>query len=245
MSGYLENLDLSINPESLEKYKVERIHVIGKILAAINSSKDADNFALKGGTGLLFCHGLNRFSEDIDLDAIRPVNLIKLIENTLKNEGFTCSIRVAKNTETVTRYMINYGSVSDQPYPLKIEISYREKKMLSRGIFKPIFIKGIRTYSMDHLLNTKFAAFSNREKARDFYDLSWMLDHHPQLFDARLATQLLQIIAYKDPDSLEELLKEEYINDHILTKIDTTSLVINFIEKLEVIASTDNSEKKH
>ncbi|WP_164821354.1 nucleotidyl transferase AbiEii/AbiGii toxin family protein [Paenibacillus koleovorans] len=58
-----------------------------RILSKINQSINSDNFVLKGGTGLLFCHGLDRFSEDIDLDAIRRVGLEKEISAACNEMG--------------------------------------------------------------------------------------------------------------------------------------------------------------
>ena len=55
---------LGINTKNLKKWQIERLEVFKKIL-----NKIGDNFVLKGGTALLLYYGLDRFSEDIDLDA--------------------------------------------------------------------------------------------------------------------------------------------------------------------------------
>lgn len=52
-------------------------------------------------------YGLNRYSEDIDLDAIDEMDITKY----LKNPGYeTWNIRIAKDTPTVFRVMLDYGA---------------------------------------------------------------------------------------------------------------------------------------
>ena len=43
----------------------------GKVLKAfvLALNKKSNSYILKGGTSLMLCYGLTRFSEDIDLDA--------------------------------------------------------------------------------------------------------------------------------------------------------------------------------
>ena len=50
--------------------------VITNFLAFLN--KSSDQFVLKGGTSLMMCYGLNRFSEDIDLDANHKFQFFKI-----------------------------------------------------------------------------------------------------------------------------------------------------------------------
>ena len=47
----------------MKNWKEDRLKIIKEILPALG-----DNFYLKGGTALLFYYGLDRFSEDIDLE---------------------------------------------------------------------------------------------------------------------------------------------------------------------------------
>ena len=51
----------------------EREHIA--IMTAVASDLASLPLALKGGTALLLCYGLDRFSEDIDLDGRKKLNL--------------------------------------------------------------------------------------------------------------------------------------------------------------------------
>lgn len=205
------------------------------VLTTLNQSTFGENFVLKGGTGLLLCHGLNRFSEDIDLDGIRKVNIEQVIVSSLKKLGFSCSIRLAKDTDTVTRYMIDYGSNRGRPYPLKIEISYRNARPLQTGIYGVQKVNGIRVYSLGTLANMKLFAFLNRDKIRDFYDLSWLVKHHPNLITRDMAQQIYGALLFKGVNELVDLLVDEATADHILDKLDTEAVMLEFIENLERI----------
>ncbi len=44
---------------------------------------------LKGGTALLLCHGLDRFSEDIDLNSEKKFNLESIIKQSAKKSNIS------------------------------------------------------------------------------------------------------------------------------------------------------------
>ena len=48
----------------------KHLEIIKEFLNTLSQNNYAkDNFTLKGGTALLMCYGLDRFSTDIDLDS--------------------------------------------------------------------------------------------------------------------------------------------------------------------------------
>jgi len=59
-----------------------------KLLRAVAEaiSKDNSSIVLKGGTALMLCYGLERFSEDIDLDStIKPGNFSGIVDRAIKS----------------------------------------------------------------------------------------------------------------------------------------------------------------
>lgn len=84
----------------------------------------SSNFVLKGGTSLMLCYNLDRFSEDIDLDSINSkYNIIDIVDKFCKQLGI--NYRIGKNTDTVKRCLIHYSGEK----PLKVEVSYRRKNI--------------------------------------------------------------------------------------------------------------------
>lgn len=208
---------------------------MAQILYKINRSVSSDNYVLKGGTGLLLCHGLNRFSEDIDLDGIRKVKLDGLIQEACNDLDKYCLLKVTKDTDTVLRYMVDYGSVRNQKYPLKVEISFREKPLLLKKFRKIETINGMKVYSLKDLVVMKQMAFINRDKIRDFYDLYWFLKNRPDVFTDNAAKQILEALYYKGVEEITELLKDEANEDHILHHVDPEMIMIDFMQCLEKV----------
>ena len=101
----------------------ERRHatVMTEILKAINNMPNRP-VVLKEGTALSLCYGLDRFSEDIDLDApgtsAPRKALFSTIMATCRQKGY--ELRIAEDTNTVGRAIIHY----DNGCTLKVEASY-------------------------------------------------------------------------------------------------------------------------
>ena len=117
----------------------------------------SNDYILKGGTALALCYGLDRFSEDIDLDA-KNKGIIPIIEAyCIKNKY---SLRVSKDTHIGERCFINYGN---DERPLKIETSHRRKDIPADELN---IVNGILTYKIDPLCIMKTNAYLNRDRTR-------------------------------------------------------------------------------
>jgi hypothetical protein len=130
-------------------------------------NQKTNSYILKGGTALAQCYGLDRFSEDIDLDG-KTDNIQELVSIFCTNHNYT--FRVAKDTDTVKRCMINYGDIS---HPLKVEVSLRDG---IDGNYSETVINGINVYSIDSIFKMKCSAYVNRDRIRDLYDLGFVFD---------------------------------------------------------------------
>ncbi|WP_223810440.1 nucleotidyl transferase AbiEii/AbiGii toxin family protein [Campylobacter sp. LR291e] len=81
-----------------------------------------------------------------------------------------------KDTDTTFRAMIDYVEKSKLGvYPLKVKISNHNKHFLQNNSLKYESKNGINVYDIDELIKMKIAAFSDRDKIRDFYDLGFLL----------------------------------------------------------------------
>ena len=227
---------LGLNTKILKNWQIERLEIFKKIL-----NKIGDNFVLKGGTALLLYYELDRFSEDIDLDAFSD-NMN--IYNKIKENNW--EINVKKNTDTVYRIMLDYGAKNDNgSYPLKIEISSRNKNLLNSKSLKYSNINGVNVYNLDEILKMKLVAFGNRDKIRDFYDLSFFLEKEPNCFSNEMLKDLKAKMEYKDLDELAFLLNKEFEKNH-LKKIDGEKLVLETYNKVEEMIINNNfNEKKN
>lgn len=128
----------------LEQYQQERIKLIKDVLPLFG-----DNFILKDGTALSLYYGLNRCSEDIDLDA--RTNNMNFINKLKRHKDFkSWDITIKKDTPTVFRVMINYGANSPfGAYPLKIEVSNKNKHNLQNKILNTVKVEKVNVYDID------------------------------------------------------------------------------------------------
>lgn len=169
----------------------------------------SDKFILKGGTSLMLCYGLDRFSEDIDLDGF-DTEIIDIVDTFCKLNGYKYNIN--KNTNTVKRCMIHYGGLK----PLKIETSYRLKNLNTDVINN---INGILVYNIQSILAMKLSAYSNRDKIRDLYDVVFIgLNYWPQL-DQGLIMLLTNTLMYKGIEQFDYIIRtqsDELINNEKL-----------------------------
>jgi predicted nucleotidyltransferase component of viral defense system len=183
--------------------------------------KHTNLFILKGGTSLMFCYGLDRFSEDIDFDAVNEEDIIKYVDAFCKYAGYTYNVN--KDTKTVKRCMIHYGSTK----VLKIETSYRTKSINRNAVCN---INGITVYTIDKLMQLKCAAYQGRDKIRDLYDVVFIgLNYFNSLSDATI-TVLQSALSYKGLEQFDYLIKNQ--KDEL---IDNRVLLDNFLNLWDML----------
>lgn len=148
-------------------WKTAHGKVISDFLEELN--KSTDKYILKGGTALMTCYGLDRFSEDVDLDG-RGEEIIDIVDKFCSSHNY--NYRVAKNTDTVKRCMIHYN---DNNKPLKIEVSARRGIIPESEVTR---INGIRVYNINSLAMMKSNAYMGRDKIRDLYDVTFICNNY-------------------------------------------------------------------
>ena len=181
-------------------WKENHLQVINEFLESIN--KDTDQFILKGGTALLTCYQLDRFSEDIDFDSRSKQNIISLIDQFSKQNGY--SYRVGKDTNTVKRTFIDYGNAE---HKLKVETSYRQKKIIDEEDYTRI--NGISVYTIDRLFQQKCDAYLGRDRIRDIYDLCYIYENYSNELSKNSIKRLQQAFTYKGINEINALILEQ------------------------------------
>jgi len=212
------SMSVSIKSKLSNEWQVLHGKVISSFLEYLNShSKD---FVLKGGTALMMCYELDRFSEDIDLDGRRHANIHRVVEGFCDANDF--SFRVAKDTDTVKRFMINYGN---EGRPLKVEVSYRKKEIEPSETAK---INGILVYSIETLCLMKVAAYAGRDKIRDLYDLAFMYNNHLDKISPQALTVMRNALEFKGIENFDFVIRDQH--DEL---IDNSKLAEDFLEMFD------------
>ena len=193
-----------------------------------------NNFMLKGGTALLLCYNLNRFSEDIDLDSSN-MNIFKYIDEFCNIKNFT--YRKAKDTKTVQRAFIDYGESNK----LKIEVSHRNSN-ISKDLL--VNVNGILTYNINELTNLKALAYSGRDKVRDLYDITFIINNYYEKLNEQTKMNLETILSYKGIEQYDYF-ESNSITDDL---IDMNELSVSFLKAYEKITgislNNDNEEEE-
>lgn len=216
--------------------------VIDEFLVYLNVN--TDSFILKGGTALLECYGLDRFSEDIDLDG-KDFNIGEYVEAFCKERGY--DFRIAKDTDTVKRFMVHYGN---EGKPLKIETSFRKKYIAPEETTN---IGGINVYRINPLCTMKINAYMGRDKLRDLYDISFISNNYFDELEPATKSLLQNALMYKGIEHFDyivsqqsdELIDENKLAESFLEMFDRFDLLYTDEEKeiLDLVSSVVEKEK--
>jgi uncharacterized protein len=162
-------------------------------------------FVFKGGTAIQKIFGLNRFSEDLDFTlngshvqykmyiekAIKKMKAIyetELTTESIIKKSYHCKIRI--KGPLFTGHQLSYSY-------LKLELSQRDDLVQEPEIKKivPIYptLPPYTVYYMpiNEILSEKVRAIMTRNKARDVYDLWFLLKKHNNI-DTKLVDYKLQ-----------------------------------------------------
>ena len=181
---------LAIQYRTSEYPNIAREYFQHLFLSQLYRMEKSDNLLFKGGTGLRIIYGSPRFSEDLDFSIFRVERYIqkKFIEDLFSAvlaEIEKMGIRVGlgpKPGETAEGY---YGDAvfhiyDYQPISVSINISARNGRDI-KGEIDSVANDFVPTYNILHLsqellVDEKvFDALLRRGKARDFYDLYFIM----------------------------------------------------------------------
>lgn len=118
-------------PDNIKLNERDKFHE--KLMESILKNLSDTPLVLKGGSALYLGYGLNRFSEDLDFDSLKKLNLLNKIKSSAPPDIAIDDIQIKKDTDTVSRYIVHYHiqgtNIKDF---LKLEVSYELLLMMNR-----------------------------------------------------------------------------------------------------------------
>ena len=207
--------------------KNRHYQVMREYLTYLNFNKDES--VLKGGSALLMCYGLDRFSEDLDFDCASKRRMKESVVKFCNDHNF--EYRIAKDTDTVERYMIYYHGVEK---PLKLEISHRRTNIPLSAITK---INGICVYTIDQMAILKSSAYSNRDKIRDFYDMCFICNNYFDSLSENAKSTISVAFEYKGLEQYDYITREQ--SDDL---IDEGKLLEDFLTACDKLGVMNDEE---
>lgn len=179
-------------------------------------NKYSGNYILKGGTALMFHYGLPRFSEDIDLDSNDAYSIRAIMDKFCKQNGYTYTIK--KDTDFTLRFMVKFAPEYN---PLKVEISFRCSDIPSSAY---VIDKNVKVYNIDALATLKIGAYGQRDKIRDLFDCSFIVNHYYDKLSFNTINSYISTFQHKGLGQLDYLVETQA--DPL---IDTDNLVESFL----------------
>ncbi|HEC77284.1 MAG TPA: nucleotidyl transferase AbiEii/AbiGii toxin family protein [Thermoplasmatales archaeon] len=148
-----------------------------------------NELVFKGGTALQKCYGLNRFSEDLDFALFKIISFDEVINRTIKGMnlfGCEADFKKLKEDEIAISFQIRargplYDGREKSLTYIRIEISKREKILLPVlkkdvvPIYRDLPPYLISVMNPSEIMAEKVRAIITRDRARDIYDLYFLL----------------------------------------------------------------------
>lgn len=168
----------------------------------------------------MLVYGNDRYSQDLDFDClITPcvfdLEKERLERNILSGCPGVREVKTVKDTDTVKRLKVFYD---DSSTGLKIEFSFRllkdkeeDLKSISEKIVRITEHFGI--YTIDALAQQKINAFLARARARDIYDIGFILECWLEDLKEETRTRLLNELFSDGIENLMELTEKEFLTD--------------------------------
>jgi predicted nucleotidyltransferase component of viral defense system len=201
----------------MKPFQQEKNYIQLLILKSIYSFVSRE-LVFKGGTALSLFHGLNRFSEDLDFtlkENFDVKNLVNEISKDLEAFGVRNNIRILEDNPISFSFRIGAeGPLFTKEIErcfVRVEISKREEVVKDVEVkeVKPIYADIspflVTVMSAEEILAEKIRALLHRAKARDLYDL-WFLLQKGIKFDVNLANKKLSY--YNKKFDKEEFVKK-------------------------------------
>lgn len=214
-------------------------------------SDDRRSLVFKGGTALYKFYNLNRFSEDLDFDAIeKRFDADKLIKKTIRNlelSGMQRALaeKIEYKNEINIRFSIRgplYDGSKNSMSRVTLNISKRERPIapitkLLISTYPEIPSFELSVLDIDEIAAEKIRCILTREKPRDIYDL-WFLSKKDIMLDVSLINKKLKI--YKLTYAQQKFIKK--VNEkQKMWKRDLQDLIIgNLPEFNNVVAELVN-----
>lgn len=194
-------------------------------------NKYTHNYILKDGTALMFHYGLNRFSEDIDLDSTDQHTIKNIVEQYCKKNNFQFSHK--KNTATTSRFMLSFDNECP---PLKIEVSFRNSNIFPSS-YK--ISDGVAVYNIESLASFKILAFAQRDRLRDLFDCAYIINNYYDQLSFPVINSYIESFNRKGIEHFDYIVSQQ--NDPL---IDENVLAESFLSAWDKLGLLQQDERK-
>ncbi len=147
-----------------------------EVLDRLNSGRFLRNLVFGGGTMLRLCHGLGRYSVDLDFWVIKDIEPKEYFQKLKTYLAQVYTITAAANKFHTMLFELKSPAYARS---LKIEIRKELKKINTESAIAFSSQSNVqvllRVVSLQEMMRAKIEAFLSRREIRDVYDLEFLL----------------------------------------------------------------------
>lgn len=207
-----------------------------------NLFKKTNNFIFKGGTALYKLYGLPRFSEDLDFSLTEDINLVeaeRIVKEIIENTEYF-KIKSIKKIGDSLLIKIGCRGILTKYNSLRVDINFKNKIIAGFDVknyvsdYIDINPFSLRVLKIEEIVSEKIHSIFNREKARDLYDLFFLL--RISNFNKELVEKKLKIFGIKyDRKILEKKINnikeawEPELKAFVLSELPAFNVVRDFV----------------
>ncbi|MCH8520291.1 MAG: nucleotidyl transferase AbiEii/AbiGii toxin family protein [Nanoarchaeota archaeon] len=165
------------------------LHYMHHLFLFILSKTFPNSFVFKGGTSLMICYNLDRFSEDLDFNIVKDVNIDKVLKEVVTffhKVGYESSYTFKRNTHSSQTYIFYikgplYMGKTESQTTIELDFSNREDMYLEfipkkiTHFFDEFPQFYFNTLTLEEIFAEKIRCILTRDKARDVYDLHYLI----------------------------------------------------------------------
>ena len=216
-----ENDLLAFSKNFRDRRQLEKDYLLNLMLKIISINKISERLVFKGGTALNYFYGLDRFSEDLDFTYVRHEDetesgaigaIDRGVAEIINDYDANYVVRKRKAgiierdatgsmTSIRSEIFIEGPLFRSNPnsHKIKLDISMRDDliaapKRADKFISKYKDIGGMLVYvmGMDEILSEKLSSILERNKARDLYDVYFLLKYKKVEYDKEFLAEKLK-----------------------------------------------------
>lgn len=190
--------------------------------------KRTNRLVFKGGTALYKIYNMPRFSEDLDFTLLEDFDAAKVIKEAAEKMGGNLK---EKRTEDSLLFKIRLGGILTEYNTISVDISIKNKAL--RGFDVKNYVPGyadinpfsIKVLKLEEMVAEKIHSLFSRKKARDLYDLFFLL--RISRFNKRLVDDKLSLFGmrFDSNEFREAVIERESLWEHELKPFVLTELV--------------------
>lgn len=172
-----------LNETARRKGLVNREHIekdYFQDLLLFSIYKKTNKLIFKGGTALYKFYSIPRFSEDLDFSVLEPVDVKNVIkEAVLATAG--CTLKEIKEMKTSIIFKIEFKGILTASNRVRVDINIKNPVLAGFDVkthispYIDISPFSARVMKLEEIIAEKIHSLFAREKARDLYDLFFLL----------------------------------------------------------------------